>query len=268
MQTHINRRKCGFTLLETVIAIGVLAVLLTGFMVVFAPAADGIRKSINVQQADRMASALEQELVTLKSGEKSVEIATGFDKAFFGIRDSTGPTHNGADAGPPENALLVYQYRGSISEKRPDDGTPKPVKAVSSSIPGKDYIVCSVMRTRKDTKLLEDLEAVEGGVYLVKCVQLVFENGALQQIDQTDKSLRGKIKNPKPNSSPPDPNYKPGPFDKPLDYPEAVIAFSAEFYSVPNKSSSFFKIGSGSKFDAYYAKAIKPVFIRNLAVRR
>jgi prepilin-type N-terminal cleavage/methylation domain-containing protein len=39
----------GFTLLETVIAIGVLAVLLTGFIIVFAPAAEGIKKSINVQ---------------------------------------------------------------------------------------------------------------------------------------------------------------------------------------------------------------------------
>ena len=50
--------------METVIAIGVLAVLLTGFMIVFAPAAAGIRKSINVQEADRLASTLEQELVT------------------------------------------------------------------------------------------------------------------------------------------------------------------------------------------------------------
>jgi prepilin-type N-terminal cleavage/methylation domain-containing protein len=59
MKSKPNSRFRGFTLLETVIAIGVLAVLLTGFMVVFAPAADGIRKSINVQQADRMGSTLE-----------------------------------------------------------------------------------------------------------------------------------------------------------------------------------------------------------------
>ena len=36
-----------FTLMETVIAIGVLAVLLTGFMAVFTPAAQGIRRSIS-----------------------------------------------------------------------------------------------------------------------------------------------------------------------------------------------------------------------------
>src|SRR6186997_3210493 len=97
-----NSTSCprGFTLLETVIAIGVLAVLLTGFMVVFTPAAEGIRKSINVQQADRLASALEQELVTLH--DKSYP--TGFDKSYEWIKDSDKAA----------SALMVYQYRGQI----------------------------------------------------------------------------------------------------------------------------------------------------------
>ena len=70
MKNPSSSRKRAFTLLETVIAIGVLAVLLTGFMIVFAPAAAGIRKSINVQEADRLASSLEQELVTLRTGDQ------------------------------------------------------------------------------------------------------------------------------------------------------------------------------------------------------
>ncbi|MCP5533718.1 MAG: prepilin-type N-terminal cleavage/methylation domain-containing protein, partial [Akkermansiaceae bacterium] len=46
MQPASIIRRRGFTLLETVIAIGVLAVLLTGFILVFAPAAAGIKKAI------------------------------------------------------------------------------------------------------------------------------------------------------------------------------------------------------------------------------
>ena len=52
--THPTCRG-GFTLMETVIAIGVLAVLLTAFLAVFTPAAQGIRKAISAEDADRLA---------------------------------------------------------------------------------------------------------------------------------------------------------------------------------------------------------------------
>jgi hypothetical protein len=47
-------------------------------------------------------------------------------------------------------------------------------------------------------------------------------------------------------------------------YPEAVIAFSAEFYSVSSTAPAYLK--SGGKFDA--SKLKSPIFTRNLAVRR
>jgi prepilin-type N-terminal cleavage/methylation domain-containing protein len=186
MKTHLILRQRGFTLLETVIAIGVLAVLLTGFMVVFAPAAEGIRKSINVQQADRMASALEQELVTLRKNEiKAPDVTTGFDKAFEWIKSSS--------AAASTDALLAYQYRGKITNPRSDDGTLTP-EPLFSGKPGQDYVVVPMVRRLSDSaKLKEDLAAVEGAVYLVKGTQLVFSGGQL--IANTDS---GTIKNPKP----------------------------------------------------------------------
>lgn len=258
MKTQSIHRQRGFTLLETVIAIGVLAVLLTGFMVVFAPAAEGIRKSINVQQADRMASALEQELVTLRKNEIKSDVTTGFDKAFEWIQGSYQQT--------PTNALLAYQYRGKISNPRSDDGTPTP-EPLFSGKPGQDYVVVPMVRRLSDIgKLKEDLAAVEGAVYLVKCTQLVFGNLPAPATGYGLISGKtGEIANPKPNSTPADPDYKPGPFSKATDYPEAVIAFSADFYLMPAKSTAYF---ASSPFTSKFSKLKSPVFTRNLAVRR
>ena len=255
--TRISRTR-GFTLLETVIAIGVLAVLLTGFMVVFTPAADGIRKSINVQQADRMASALEQELVTLRKGEANPpDIVTGFDKSFDWIKSS----------GAASTALMAYQYRGLIGGTPRSDGSPDPVVELNGKLPGKDYTVIPVVRRKGDTKFGDDLRAIEGPVYLIKCTQLVF--GALPS-PATGNGLiagtGGEIKNPKPNPGTVTvPPYAPGPFTRASDYPEAVIAFSADFYQMPAKTKAYF---DGAAFTSKFTTLKNPVFSRNLAVRR
>lgn len=236
--------KRAFSLIETVIAIGVLAVLLTGFMIVFAPAAAGIKKSINAQEADRLASTLEQELVTLRGSDPT----PGFNKAFEWLK--------GADTA--NTALLVYQYRGSLSSNR-TDGTPEPVADATGKRPGVDYSVISMVRRKNDTLFTDDMKALEGGVYVAKCKQLVFDSNG-----QLTAGTAGQIKNPKPNSTPPDPAYQAGPFSNPDLYPEAVIAFSAEFYSVPGKRPNYFT----GAFDAKFPDLKNPVFTRNLAVRR
>jgi hypothetical protein len=237
MKTHPTNRASGFTLLETVIAIGVLAVLLTGFMVVFAPAADGIRKSINVQQADRMASALEQELVTPRVGEVPLS-KTGFDKAFEWIRKSNTAT----------DALFAYQYRGKVSSLR-KDGTPEPERLFDGKTPGEDYVVVPMIRRRSDTNLAKDLEAIEGGLYLVKCTQLVFNAGQLKT------GTPGTIIDPKGTAAAATPDA----------YPEAVIAFTGEFFLMPAKSAAYV---NGPTFTKNFPTLKAPVFSRNLAVRR
>ncbi len=238
--TRISRYR-GFTLIETVIAIGVLAVLLTGFMVVFAPAADGIRKSISVQQADRLASALEQELVTLRKGQEPDDVTTGFNKSFEWIKESN----------EPDTALMVYQYRGEIGGTLRDDGTPEPVSSLKDKVSGKHYSVISMVRRLDDQEFKNDLKALEGSVYLVKCTQLVFDTaGAGLKLGEP-----GKIVNPKDGAS----------ISNADDYPEAVIAFSAEFHMMSSKKESYF---TSTAFTDKFPDLKKPVFTRNLAVRR
>jgi prepilin-type N-terminal cleavage/methylation domain-containing protein len=248
MNRPASSSKSGFTLMETVIAIGVLAVLLTGFIAVFGPAAEGIRKSINVQEADRLTSTLEKELVTLRDGQGSASIKTGFDKAFAWIKDSD-------TAG---EAIFVYQYRGDPNAPLRDDGTATPVTSASGT-PGEDYIVQPMARRKSDDFLKDDLAALTGGIFVVKCTQLVFNNGELQN------GTAGQIVNPKPNSTPPDPAYDAGPFDTTADYPEAVIAFSAEFFSLPSRTWGYI---DSEAFVKVFPTLKNPVFTRNLAVRR
>ena len=242
-----SHRK-GFTLLETVIAIGVLAVLLTAFLGVFGPATAGIRRAISAQEADRLASTLERELTTLRTGQTSATVITGFDKAYEWIEASMKTR--------PE-VMFAYQYRGVPGSVRsPDDGTLKPYTA-AGGVAGKDYTVVSMLRRRigptgsADPSFAEDLAALEGRVFAIKTTQLVSTNGQLTiNTGQTITPPSGSTLLTGTGAS--------------GKYPEAVIAFSAEFYGVPSNSSAYLKVGGA--FDS--SKLKSPIFTRNLGVRR
>jgi len=238
MTPRPRSRHSGFTLLETVIAIGVLAVLLTAFMYAFGPAMSGIRRSINIQEADRLASTLEIELTTLRTGQGSADIKTGFDKSFQWIRQANDPL----------NALFVYQYRGDPSRRR-TDGTLEPVTK-SGGTAGKDYLVQPMVRRLSDQLFLKDIAALEGVVFYIKCTQLIFSKG---------KGLiagsPGTIQDPQDGTL----------VGAPDDYKEAVIAFSAEFHSMPANNEAYF---SGAAFKTRFKNDKNPIFTRNLAVRR
>lgn len=231
-------RSEGFTLMETVIAIGVLAVLLTGFIAVFTPAAQGIRRSISSQQADRLATTLERELVTLRTGQLNNSAKTGFEKAFDWIDKADGANE----------AIFVYQYRGDLSKAPRTDGTPEPMNNVSGQ-PGEKYTVQSMARRASDPEFTKDLKAIEGAVFYVKPTQLIYNS------NEMILGTIGTIADPKDGTA----------VAAASNYKDAVIAFSAEFYSVPSKSATYIQ---GPEFSTRFTTAKRPVFSRNLAVRR
>ncbi len=240
-------KRRGFTLLETVIAIGVLAVLLTAFLGVFGPATAGIRRAINVQEADRLASTLEQELVNLRGTTEATTYPTGFDKAYQWIEDSMKKSS--------PNLLFIYQYRGDPSNLRPDGTLEAYLKP--TGVAGKEFTVIPMVRRRNDPLFEKDLAALEGRVFAVRMTQLVFNNG---QLTLTTDEI---IKDPSPGNDPPG-TVPPAGAGAAGKYPEAVIAFSAEFFGVSSTAPAFLR--TGGKFDPTKLKS--PIFTRNLAVRR
>ncbi len=244
-----HRCARGFTLMETVIAIGVLAVLLTGFIAVFTPAAQGIRRSISAQQADRLTTTLERELVTLRKDQEDSSITTGFAKAFNWILEGNDPA----------DAIFVYQYRGDPKVAPRTDGSLQPTNRTDGQ-PGQDYVIQSMARRASETtELTKDLDAIVGSVFYVKPIQLVYDKNAMVLNNEDFKS--GSFM---PIAHTDDT----GNLAKATDaatYNDAVIAFSAEFYSVPTKSATYL---TGPDFDTRFNDSTRPVFTRNLAVRR
>lgn len=244
MKAPTQTSRPGFSLIETVIAIGVLAVLLTGFMIVFAPASAGIRKALNSQDAARLVATLEEELVTVRTGET---YPTGFDKAFACIKGSGGAS--------ADDALLIYKYRASLTEALRSDGTRPPVVVNQPSdekelIPGVNYVVQNMMRRKGDAEFLTDLSQIHGQIYMVRCTQLTMDAATNQLVLRT----KGQIVNAKDPGTPVDPDT----------YEHAVITFVADFYPCPSKAVDYF---DGAFSDLFITES-KPMFSRNLAVRR
>ena len=241
--------------METVIAILVLAVLLTGFLTVFTPAAQGIRRSINTQQADRLQATLERDMSTTRPNETTT-FPTVFDTAFTWIRKGNDPA----------TAIFVYQYRGDKKTIRTTDGTLEPMKNASGKKPGQDYIIQTAARRVNDPLLSKDIEAIVGPLFYVIPTQLVWERDDEDVDGDEDRDeiilkpldIGGVIQNPDGN-----------PAATPIDYTEAVIPISAAFFITPSVSAEYIKSQKfKDKFNLAADSKVKPVFTRNLAVRR
>lgn len=118
-------------------------------------------------------------------------------------------------------------------------------------VAGSDFVVQPVVRQKSDSEVEQDLKALEGRVYTVKLTQLVFDPSGSLGIGEP-----GKIEAPTP------PEDGAASVTGPDDYPEAYIAFAAEFYLVPNASYAY--IQNRLNLD----ELENPIFTRNLAVRR
>lgn len=234
-QTRSPQNK-GFSLVEVVIAIGIVAILLTTFMAVFGPAQQNIVRALGVADVSRLTSTLENEMTYLRKGESE---DSAFEKAFEWVKDSHSES----------SAVIVYQYQASPKSTN-DDGTLEAVKAVKGSTPGVDYITQTIARKIGSPFINSELApgVVVGSVYAVRMTQLVEDssNGGLELGD------KGKVVNADGSSAADGSKYTSG-----------HIAFQAEFFLLPNNLAGFVT-GGKWKFD----KLGEPIVVQNIAVRK
>lgn len=258
-----RRVSQGFTLVETVIAMGIITIMITAFLAAFAPAVRGIQKSISAKEANRLATTLEHELSVIRYEEESSdgeEYKTSFHKAFEWIQDS-GQSNK-------ESIILLYQYRGDPNAEPNDDGSLQALNMPADKdkvIPGEDYVLQSVVRRLNDEEVSTELTpgVVEGRVFYVRMTQLVYDNEVLKLAGANGvPGGPGQIIDPRePRATVTDYN----------DYPDASIAFQASFYEL--RSNNYGYINNGFKLDddngdGHPDAAGRPTFVRNLAVRR
>lgn len=255
-----SRRNRGFTLAETVLAIGVVGVLLVVFVATFFPARRSVQAALTVQESDRVVRALTSELRVVRPSERASEGAkistktkyiSAFDKAYYWMMGTE----------KPGTTILIYNYRGDLNRSLRTDGTYEPLPT-PDSIPGMGSVVVSGVCRADDKTRWNDLKAVVGPVFAVRMTQLVVDRSA--QRTKYERGLKpGVIYNPY--------NYKtriPKPEDYVYDIKEKNIpAWGAEvmYYA------EFFQLHSVDPVRLSTVKwenLKKPVFSRNLIFRR
>jgi len=233
----------GFSLVEVIIAIGIVALLLTGFLGVFGSAQRTINKSLGVKEANMLKNSLETEMSTLRENEISAPTSyeSAFHKAFSMIENST------AEA----NAILIYQYKAKLidDDDKPNDGI-LPAFDGDDGIQGKTYITQVAVRIKGVNNDLIEKElankSVVGNVYAVRLIQLI-KNPDGDLILGTP----GEIKSEAGSAT----NHN--------DYDKAVIAFQAEFFRLPSNAFGFV---NSTSWD--FNTMGNPVAVVNMAVRR
>lgn len=156
--------------MESLLAIGLVGVLLSIFLTVFVPARGMVRQALTRQDAERISGILRSEMSRLRADEEasadmkkstSNKFLSTFDKGFHWVQRCKNPA----------TAIVVFSYRADMSKPVRADGTYPPVPA-SKSAPGKNTQLVSIACPMNDPLHKDSIRDAVGPVFLVKLTQL------------------------------------------------------------------------------------------------
>lgn len=157
--------------MESLLAIGLVGVLLSIFLTVFVPARGMVRQALTRQEAERITGILRAEMSRLRADEEASAGAktssankylSPFDKGFHWVQRCKSPA----------TAIVVFSYRADMSKPARPDGS-FPAVSASRSAPGKNIQLVSMACPLNDPLHKDSIRDAVGPVFLVKLTQLV-----------------------------------------------------------------------------------------------
>ncbi len=238
----------GFTIMETILAIGLIAMLLGIFLTLFLPAKDMIRAAIAREESDRVISVLRSEMTTLRQNEQApassskstdTKYVSGFDKAFNWFKRSARPS----------TSIVIFTYRADLSKSPRADGSYPAVK-IGKDLPAGSTALISMACPITDAIHKDDFMHAVGPVFLVRMTQLV--EGTNGTFTLAKKS--GIIK----EAGSPETFVS---SEKDKDAWGATLFFQADFYIMSPPSPARYR-------KMVWEKMAQPTFTTNMSIRR
>jgi len=232
----------GFSIIEVVIAIGIVAILLTGVLAVMTPAQRSISNNLDKRNVKLIKDTLQRELTILRVNQ-TMDYDSVFEKNVAWMLDSdfAGRT---TGKGNKNQLILIYSYRGDLSTTPHADGTLMPYTK-SSGTHGKDFIIQTVCRNAGDTNSLYSTEihsnTIEGNIYAVRMRQMIINpQGQLELTERIDSKFKDQLVESNKNGG-----YTIRTDD--LDnYTAAALTVQVDFYILPSNNKELIEHGDWS----------------------
>ena len=127
-----KRLRRGFTVIEVVVAVGVVGILLAGVLSVITPAQIAITNTLEKKRLVKLATAVESEFSVLRTSDTALW-TTAFDKALYAIATSD-------DVTDPDSLWIAAEY---YSDKTLDNDTGRmaSTERIEGGQFGDDYII-------------------------------------------------------------------------------------------------------------------------------
>ncbi len=248
MKILSNQSNCkyGFTLMETLLAIGVIGILISIFMTLFLPARGMVRSSLAREESERIISVLRSEMTTLRDNEHAsgnqsskTQFISGFDKAFSWVEKSKKPS----------TTIVIFSYRADTSKARRVDGS-YPAVPASRNVPSSEVSMVTMACPMNSKLHRNSIRQAVGSVFFVRFTQLYRDS---------DKGFRlatqgGKIR----ESKTPD-KYVSGPDDK--NGYGAVLYLRTDFFMMTPPDPQRYLRRTWSQMES-------PLFSTNMSIRR
>ena len=164
---------------ETLLALALVATLVSIFLVVFVPARGMVQKSLAQQDAERLIGVLRTEMRTIRNDERTTgkssesQYRTTFDKGFYWLKKTDSP----------KTAIVIFSYREDLSKNPEPDGTRPPIPA-RESVPGETSNLVTIACPVDDKVHAAHIKDAVGPVYVVRMTQLEFKGGEFKPVSK------------------------------------------------------------------------------------